>query len=252
MPKGIGLLGQKVGMTQVFDREGRAVGATVILAGPCVVTAVRTVAANGYDAVQEAFREEPKPARIGKPQAGIFAKLSLPAHRIIAEFRPNPSRKEGLPEGVAPGTKFTVTLFKPGDRVDVQGTSKGKGSQGVVKRYGFAGGPDTHGSMQHRAPGSIGASTDPGHTLRGTRMGGRTGNATCTSQNLEVLNIDEGRSLLVLKGAVPGAVGSWISVTPSVKKRAPSARRLHVEVKDTDGAKTAGKKPATKPAAAKK
>jgi large subunit ribosomal protein L3 len=249
VPKGIGLLGQKVGMTQVFDREGRAVGATVIVAGPCVVTGIMTVTANGYDAVQAAFREEPKVSRLGKPRAGIFAKLSLPAHRKIGEFRPNPARKESLPEGIVPGAKLTVILFKPGDRVDVQGRSKGKGFQGVVKRHGFKGGPDTHGSMQHRAPGSVGSSTDPGHTLRGTRMGGRTGNATATSQNLEVLDIDEGRSLLVVKGAVPGAVGAWLSVTPSVKKWAPSARRLHVEMRDTEGAKTAGKKPA---AAAKK
>lgn len=245
MPKGIGLLGQKVGMTQAFDKEGRAVGATVIQAGPCPVTALKTGEKDGYDAIQEAFREEPKAVRVGKPLAGVFAKLSLPAHRRLAEFRLNPARKEKHPEGIAPGTMLTVTLFKLGNRVDIQGTSKGHGFQGVVKRHGFAGGPDTHGSMQHRAPGSIGASTDPGHTLRGTRMAGRHGNATATSQNLEVLKVDEERNLLVVKGAVPGATGSWVKVTPTVKRRAPSARRLFVEVKESEGGKTAAKKPPT-------
>jgi len=241
MPRGIGLLGQKVAMTQFFDGEGRAVGATVILAGPCTVTRVRTKETDGYDAVQMGFREEPKAAkRMTKPVAGVFAKLGLPAHRVLAEFTPHPS-KEG-PKDLQTGAKLDVGLFKAGDRVDVQGTSKGHGFQGVVKRHGFAGGPATHGSMQHRAPGSIGASTDPGHTFRGTRMPGRHGNATSTSPNLEVLKIDAEHNLLVVKGAVPGATGSWVRVTPTVKRKAPSARRLYVEVRDAEGVKTSVKK----------
>jgi len=242
MSRGIGLLGQKVGMTQVFDSEGRAVGGTVVIAGPCTVTAVKTVATHGYDAVQAAFREEAKPERLGRPRAGVFAKLHLPAHRELVEFRPT------APLGdIAPGAKLTVELFKPGDRVDVVGNSKGHGFQGVVKRHGFKGGPDTHGSMSHRAPGSIGSSTDPGHTLRGTRMAGRHGGTSATSQNLEVLRIDAERNVLVLKGAIPGATGSWIKITPSIKRKAPSSRRLWVAIRDLEGgAKTAVKKPAAK------
>jgi large subunit ribosomal protein L3 len=241
MPRGIGLLGQKVAMTQVFDREGRAVGATVLQAGPCTVTRLRTKETDGYEAVQMAYREEPKPdVRMTKAVLGVFAKAGVPAHRVLAEFVPHPS-KTG-PADLAAGSKLTVELFKPGDRVDVQGTSKGHGFQGVVKRHGFKGGPDTHGSMSHRAPGSIGSSTDPGHTLRGTRMGGHHGNKTSTSPNLEVLKVDAEHHLLVVKGAVPGATGSWVRVTPTIKRKAPSARRLWVEVHDAEGAKTAAKK----------
>lgn len=239
MPRGLGLLGQKVGMTQVFDWGGRAVGATVIVAGPCVVTRAKKADGDGYEAVQTAFREEPKAGkRLGKPVAGVFAKINVPARRRMAEFRPNPA-KGGASVDLAVGTELTVEMFSRGDRVDVQGTSKGKGFQGVVKRHGFHGGPETHGSMSHRAPGSVGASTDPGHTLRGTRMAGRHGNRTSTSQNLEVVSIDKERSLLVVKGAVPGATGTWVKVTPTVKGKAPSARRLFVETRETS--KTAAK-----------
>lgn len=239
MPSGLGLIGQKVGMTQVFDGAGRAVGATVILAGPCVVTKIKRSESDGYDAVQVAFRQEPKAARLGKPVAGTYAKLGIETHRRMEEFRPNP-RKGEVPADLAEGGSLTVEMFSEGDRVDVQGDSKGRGFQGVVKRHGFHGGPDTHGSMSHRAPGSVGASTDPGHTLRGTRMGGRHGNRSSTSQNLEVLKVDKERNLLVVKGAVPGATGTWVRVTPTVKAKAPSARRLFVELTETS--KTAAKK----------
>lgn len=241
MPRGIGLLGQKVGMTQVFDKDGRAVGATVVQAGPVTVTRIRTKDADGYEAVQVAFREEPKPeTRLAKPFRGQFEKLGLPVHRHLAEFRPH-ATKEG-PKDLVAGAKLGADLFKPGDRVDVQGASKGHGFQGVMKRHGFKGGGDTHGSMHHRAPGSVGSSTDPGRTLRGLRMAGRQGNKIVTSQNLEVLQADAERQVLVLKGAVPGATGSWLSITPTVKLKAPSARRLWVEVVDAEGAKTAIKK----------
>ncbi len=246
MARGMGLLGQKVGMTQVFDKDGRAVGATVILAGPCTVLKVKAPETDGYRAVQVAFREEPKPTRLSKPFVGQFTKRGVPAHRWIAEFLPPRAGEFKGADGLAAGSKVTVELFKKGDRVDVQGTSKGHGFQGVVKRHGFAGGGDTHGSMQHRAPGSIGASTDPGHTLRGTRMAGRHGNASAISQNLEVLELDADRHLLVLKGAVPGATGTLVRITPTTKRKAPSARRLTVETRETEGAKTAAKKPAAK------
>lgn len=236
MEKGIGLIGQKVGMTQIFDSEGRAVGVTVIQAGPCTVLGLRKPEADGYSAVQLAFREEPKAGRLTKAFAGQFLKRNLPLHRRIEEFR---SADLGTLEV---GSKLTVEIFKTGDRVDVNGTSKGKGFQGVIKRHGFAGGPATHGSMQHRAPGSIGSSTDPGHTLRGTRMGGKMGNRSATSQNLEVIGIDAEKHVLVIKGAVPGAKGSWVRITRSIKKRGPSSRRLVFEVRDADGAKTAAKK----------
>ena len=241
MPKGMGILGQKVGMAQVFDGEGRAVGATVVLAPPCMVTRLRTVASDGYDAVQVAADEEKHAGRITKAQAGQYGKLGMKLHRRMAEFRPRPGTPLPDAEVVAPGKAVAVSLFKKGDRVDVQGLSKGHGFQGVVKRHGFKGGPDTHGSMMHRAPGSVGASTDPGHTYRGTRMAGRMGGCSCTSQNLEVLEIDAERNLLVLKGAVPGAAGTWLRVTPSVKRRAPSARRLWVEVHDADASTFAKK-----------
>jgi len=243
MPTGLGLIGQKVGMTQVFDSVGRAVGATVIQAGPCTVIRLRQADGDGYCAVQVAFREEAKPEKLGKADAGQFAKVSLPAHRVLAEFRVVGQK---VPEGFEAGTKVTVDLFKETRRVDVQGEAKGAGFQGVVKRHGFAGGPDSHGSMQHRAPGSVGSSTDPGHTLRGTRMGGRMGGRNSTSQNLEVLSIDAAHNLLVVKGAVPGAMGTLVRITPTTRRRAPSSRRLSVEVREIEGAKTAARKAAKK------
>jgi len=239
MATGLGLIGQKVGMTQIFDSEGRAVGATVLHAGPCVVTRLRKVETDGYSAVQVGYREE-KAARIGKPRAGVFAKLNLPPHRVLAEFR--------VPETgeLAAGSQLTVEMFKQGARVDVSGDAKGAGFQGVVRRHGFKGGPETHGSMSHRAPGSIGSSTDPGHTLRGTRMAGRHGGRNSTSQNLEVLAIDAGRNILVVKGAVPGATGTYVRITPTTRKKAPSARRIRVDIVESEGFKTAAKKAAQK------
>jgi len=236
MEKGIGLIGQKVGMTQVFDSEGRAVGVTVIQAGPCTVLGLRRPESHGYSAIQLAFREEAKERRLTKAFAGQFKKLNIPLHRRIEEFR---AADLGSLEV---GSKLTVEIFNKGERVDVMGTSKGKGFQGVIKRHGFKGGPATHGSMSHRAPGSIGSSTDPGHTLRGTRMGGKMGNQNATSQNLEVIAVDAEKHVLVLKGAVPGAKGSWVRITKSLKKRAPTSRRLVFELRDADGAKTAAKK----------
>lgn len=230
------MIGQKVGMTQVFDSEGRAVGVTVIQAGPCTVLGLKKPETDGYSAVQLAFREEAKAKRLTKAFAGQFTKKSLPLHRRIEEFRASDANSLEV------GSKVTVDIFKMGDRVDIKGTSKGKGFQGVIKRHGFHGGPNTHGSMSHRAPGSIGSSTDPGHTLRGTRMGGKMGNQSATSQNLEVVAVDAEKHILVIKGAVPGAKGSWVRVTKSVKKRAPSARKLVFDVRDADGAKTAAKK----------
>jgi large subunit ribosomal protein L3 len=193
----------------------------------------------GYCAVQLAFREAAKPERLGKAVAGQYAKLSLPAHRVLAEFRVEGTKAA---DGLEAGARLTVEHFKDAKRVDVQGIAKGKGFQGVVKRHGFAGGPDSHGSMQHRAPGSIGASTDPGHTLRGTRMGGRMGGLNSTSQNLEVVSVDAEHNLMVVKGAVPGGPGTLVCITPTTKRRAPSARRLHVEVSEIEGAKTAARK----------
>jgi len=239
MATGLGLIGQKVGMTQIFDTEGRAVGATVLHAGPCVVTRLRKVETDGYSAVQVGYRDE-KPARLGKARTGVFTKLNLTPQRILAEFR--------VPETgeLAPGSQLTVEIFTQGARVDVSGDAKGAGFQGVVRRHGFKGGPETHGSMSHRAPGSIGASTDPGHTLRGTRMAGRHGGRNSTSQNLEVLAIDAGRNILVVKGAVPGAPGTYVRITPTTRKKAPSARRLRVDVVESEGFKTAAKKAAQK------
>ena len=247
MPRGLGLIGQKVGMTQVFDKDGRAVGATVVLAGPCTVLRVRKPETDGYLAVQLAYGDDAKAAkRAGKAYAGQYAKLGLAVHRQVAEFRPKLGVEFPKETELESGKRLTVAIFKKGDRVDVQGTSKGHGFQGVVKRHGFRGGPSTHGSMHHRAPGSVGASTDPGHTYRGTRMAGRQGNKTATSQDLEVMEIDENRNLLVIKGAVPGATGSLIRITPTVKRKAPHARKLFYELQSADGGKTAAKGKAAK------
>lgn len=245
MPNGLGLIGQKVGMTQVFDKDGRAVGATVVLAGPCTVLGVRDPERDGYVAVQLAYGADAKAAKVlSKPRTGQFKKAGIPPHRQTAEFRPKAGGQFPAEIELAPGGKLTVEIFKKGDRVDVQGDSKGHGFQGVVKRHGFRGGPSTHGSMSHRAPGSVGQSTDPGHTLRGTRMGGRQGGKQSTSQNLEVLDVDKDRNLLVLKGAIPGAKGSLLKITPTVKRRAPLPRALFSVLRSGEGGKTAagGKK----------
>jgi len=207
-----GLIGRKVAMTQVFDEEGSAVPCTVLQVGPCVVVQKREKGRDGYEAVQLGLVEAIKVKGVSRPRKGHFDKASLPPTRRLREFR--------LLAGDAPamGDKVLVTLFKVKDHIDVIGVSKGKGFQGVMKRHHFRGGAASHGSMFHRAPGSIGSSAYPSRTFRGMRMGGRMGGDRVTVKNLEVVRVDEEHNLLVVRGAVPGARGAYLSVRRS---RAP-------------------------------
>jgi len=208
-----GLIGKKIAMTQVFDAEGGTVPCTVVQAGPCVVVAKRDPAKDGYEAVQLGLVEPGKARNVSKAVQGHFAKANVPPTRRVKEFRLVPGG-----DNPAVGDKVLVNLFKPQDRVDVIGVSKGKGFQGVMKRHHFRGGAASHGSMFHRAPGSVGSSAYPSRTFRGMRMGGRMGGDRVTVKNLEVVRIDEEHNLLLVRGAVPGATGAYLEVRRS---RAP-------------------------------
>jgi len=190
-----GILGRKLGMTQVFLADGNVVPVTVIEAGPCFVTQVRTIGKDGYEAVQLGFGEAKK---LNRPEKGHLK--TIPAGRHLREFEVDDVGE------VEVGQKIDVSLFAEGDTVDVIGTSKGKGFQGVMKRHHFHGGPKTHGqSDRPRSPGSIGATTTPGRVWKGQRMGGRMGGDRVTVRNLEVVRVDPGRNLILVHGAVPGA-----------------------------------------------
>jgi large subunit ribosomal protein L3 len=235
-----GIIGKKVGMTQVFSEDGAAIPVTVILAGPCWITQVKTEGKDGYPAVQlgfeeigadiedEAARDRKVERRMSKPQRGHLGLLEpsakhperkrfenpVPPLRYLREFRV--SDVDGFEEG----QKITVDVFKEGERVDVVGTSKGKGFAGTVKRHHFNRQPKTHGqSDRERAPGSIGATSTPGRVFKGTRMAGRMGGNRVTSQNLEVVVIDADRNLLAVRGSVPGAKGGLVTVSRTVKDR---------------------------------
>jgi large subunit ribosomal protein L3 len=200
-----GLIGKKVGMTQIFDDAGSAIPVTLIEAGPCYVTQVRLPDRDGYAAVQLGFSEV-KPKRLSGGQLGHLKRNSLPPLRFLREFR------EKQPE-VQEGDKLTVEVFELGDFVDVIGTSKGKGFAGTVKRHGFRGGPKTHGqSDRQRAPGSAGAGSTPGRVFKGKRSPGHMGNARVTVQNLKIVLVDSERNLLGVYGAVPGARGGLVVI----------------------------------------
>ncbi len=196
-----GILGKKVGMTQVFDEHGEVIPVTVIEAGPCFVAQKKTVAKDGYTAVQLGFGEV-REKRLTQGQRGHLQKNKLPPLCSLREIRVNESELEGYKEG----QKISVGIFEAGERVDVIGLSKGRGFAGVVKRHGFRGGPKTRGqSDRQRAPGSIGQTTTPGRVYRGKRMAGRMGNQRISAQNLQVVLVDPQRNLLAVKGSVPGA-----------------------------------------------
>jgi len=201
-----GLLGKKIGMTSVFSAEGKNVPCTVIEAGPCVVTQLKTVDKDGYEAVQVGFREK-KEKHTTKPEMGHFKKAGVTPQRHLAEFK-NFEKEFKL------GDVITVDFFENAGFVDVIGTSKGKGFQGVVKRHGFAGvGESTHGQHNRmRAPGAIGACSYPAKVFKGTRMAGRMGGDRVTVQNLQVLKIDLEHNLLMLKGSIPGCKGSIVLI----------------------------------------
>ncbi len=205
-----GILGKKIGMTQVFRPDGQVVPVTLLKAGPCMVVQRKTPAVDGYDAVQMGLVEFIKPARINKPETGHLKKAGAEGARFLREFKLKPGDND-----FKTGDKVLVDQFKPTDRVDVIGVSKGRGFAGVVKRHHFRGGEATHGSMFHRAPGSIGASSFPSRVLPGMRMGGHMGHASVTVRNLEVIDVDTEDNVLIVKGAVPGPNGGYVVVRRS-------------------------------------
>jgi large subunit ribosomal protein L3 len=206
-----GVLGEKLGMTQVFDDSNRMVPVTVVKAGPCVVTQIRTPDKDGYSAVQIAFGAV-DPRKVNKPEAGHFAKAGVPPRRYLVEIRTSDASSYTL------GQEITAELFAAGARVDITGTSKGKGYAGVMKRHNFKGLGAGHGvQRKHRSPGSIGACATPARVFKGTRMAGRMGHVRTTTQNLTVHAVDAERGLLLIKGAVPGPTGSVVLVRNAVK-----------------------------------
>ena len=204
-----GLIARKRGMTQVFGENGNVTPVTVLEAGPCTVVQVKTAATDGYEAIQLGF--EAKRKNVTKPLAGHFKRANVPAARVLREFRVESAA------GYQVGQALSVELFKPGELVDVTGMTKGRGFQGGVKRHGWSGGEATHGSMFHRAPGSIGASSDPSRVWPGHRLPGRMGADRVTVPHLEVVRVVPEQNLLVVKGAIPGAPGGLVLVRKSVK-----------------------------------
>ena len=211
------IVGRKVGMTQVFDDQGNVVPVTVIQAGPCVVTRVRTPERDGYAAVQVAYEPVPE-NKLSKPLRGVFARAGVRPHRILREFRPAPG------ETYAVGQQITVDRFRSGGLVDVIGITKGRGFSGAMKRHNFRGQRDSHGvSLMHRAVGSIGSS-DVARVWPGKRMPGRYGGERVTVRNLQVVRVDPERHLLLVRGAVPGPRGGLVMVRTAVAARAAQAR----------------------------
>jgi large subunit ribosomal protein L3 len=210
-----GILGKKVGMTQIFDERGEVIPVTVIEAGPCFVAQIKSVDRDGYSAVQLGF-DEVKPKRLNRPQLQHLRKSELPPLRTVREIRLQDDDLATFEEG----QKVTVDLFEVGEYVDVTGTSKGRGFAGVVKRHGFRGGPKTHGQSDRlRAPGSIGACTTPGRVFKGKRMPGRMGGDRVTVQGLKIEMVDSERNLLAVRGAVPGAKNGLLIIRQARKTR---------------------------------
>jgi large subunit ribosomal protein L3 len=206
-----GILGTKLGMTQVFADDGRLVPVTVVAAGPCVVTAVRTPAADGYSAVQLGYGEV-NPRRVNKPEAGHFARAGVTPRRYLVELRTDDASDYTL------GQEVTAERFAAGELVDVTAKSKGKGTAGVMKRHGFRGLGASHGTQRkHRAPGAIGGCATPGRVFKGVRMAGRMGGVRTTAPNLTLHGVDTDRGLLLIKGAVPGPSGALVLVRSAVK-----------------------------------
>jgi large subunit ribosomal protein L3 len=201
-----GILGKKIGMTQVFRADGQVVPVTVVKAGPCVVVQRKTPASDGYDAVQLGLMEYAKKKNINKPETGHLKKSSAEGVKFLREFR----LEEGTEGDLKAGDRVLADEFKPKEKVDVIGISKGKGFAGVVKRHHFRGSDATHGSMFHRAPGSIGASSFPSRVFPGMRMGGHMGSDKVTVRNLEIVEVDAEDNVILVKGALPGPNGSYV------------------------------------------
>lgn len=202
-----GILGKKIGMTQVFRENGEVVPVTLLKAGPCVVVQRKTPTTDGYDAIQLGFVEHIKASRINKPDTGHLKKAGVDGVRYKKELRLRPGDND-----FKPGDRVLVDDFRPAEKVDVIGTSKGRGFAGLVKRHNFRGGPSSHGSMFHRAAGSIGASSYPSRVFPGMRMAGHMGDAQVTVRNLEIVDINLEDNTLMVKGAVPGPNGSYVLV----------------------------------------
>ena len=209
-----GLIGRKVGMSQLYEENGTAVPVTVLKAGPCVVTALRTTGNDGYEAIRLGLVEPVRPGRVNKPIRGYLEKHQLPLVRTQREFR-----RKGDGE-VSLGDRVLVSMFEVSQKVDVTSTSKGRGFAGFMKRHGFAGGRASHGSMFHRAPGSIGQSSFPSRVFKGQRMAGRMGGKRSTVKNLRVVRVDAENNIIVVRGAVPGARGTLLTIRLSRTARA--------------------------------
>ena len=204
------ILGKKVGMTQIFDENGVVIPVTVIEAGPCSVVQVKTVETDGYNAVQMGFVDV-KEKKVNKPTKGHFAKSGVKAVKNLREFR-----LEDV-SGVKAGDEIKVDTFVAGDNVDIQGTTKGKGFQGVIKRHGQSRGPMGHGSMYHRRPGSMGSTSTPGRVFKGKKLPGHMGVTTVTIQNLKIVKVDTDKNVILVKGSVPGNKYSVLKISKSVK-----------------------------------
>lgn len=208
-----GILGKKLGMTQLFDEKGWAIPVTAIEAGPCWVTQIKTKKHEGYDAIQLGFGS-PSSSGVTKPIQGHFDKSGVKPKRLVKEFRVDKDNDYRL------GQEVKVDIFEPGEYVDVAGSSIGKGFAGVIKRWGFAGGPASHGAHKwHRRPGSIGSSASPSRVFKGKKMPGRMGGEKVTVQGLRIVSVDPQRNLLLVKGAVPGAKGGYLVITRTKKPK---------------------------------
>lgn len=205
------ILGKKIGMTQIFNEDGMVIPVTVIEAGPCTVVQKKTVENDGYAAVKVGFGAVTE-KRLTKPEKGLFAKLKLAPKKHLKEFKAEDADKYEVGQDI----KVDI-MFQAGDKIDVSGTSKGKGFQGTIKRYGQSGGPETHGSMYHRRVGSMSANTNPARVFKGKKLPGHMGLEKITVQNLEVVKVDGERNLLLVKGAVPGPKGGLLVVKNTVK-----------------------------------
>lgn len=202
-----GIIGKKLGMTQIFAEDGTVTPVTVIKAGPCVVVQRKTVSTDGYEAVQLGFVEEKSPRHVNKPMKGHFEKAGIPPTRILREVRIGNGD-----DGANVGDKVLVDQFNENDVVEVIGTSKGRGFAGFVKRHNFGGGRKSHGSMFHRAPGSIGASAYPSRVIKGTRMAGHMGVERKTVKNLKIVRVNAEENLIMIRGAVPGPTGAYVLI----------------------------------------
>lgn len=205
------ILGKKVGMTQVFTEEGLVVPVTVVEAGPMVVTQLKTKATDGYEAIQVGYMDK-KEKKLTKALKGHFDKVEVGYKKVLREYRVEDA------SAFEPGQEIKVDVFEKDERVDVTGTSKGKGTQGAIKRWNFSRGPEKHGSKLHRTQGARAAGTYPGRVFKGTKQMGKMGNERVTVQNLTVVSVDPEKNLILIRGAIPGPKGSLVSIKESVKK----------------------------------